>query len=88
MTKTLTVKRKPIKCPNCGFRPVSTILYGMPFFDEKMEEDIKSKKIALGGCCITEYDPIWKCTNCNTDFWKEGQGVKINLEELLIKTKE
>ena len=54
-------------------------------FDEKMEEDIKSKKIALGGCCITEYDPIWKRTNCNTDFWKEGQGLKINLEELLIQ---
>lgn len=88
MTKTLTVRRKPIKCPNCGFRPVSTILYGMPFFDEEMQKDLDDKIIVLGGCCITGFDPIWKCTNCDTDFYLEGLTADFKIPDLEEEAKQ
>lgn len=81
MNKKMFVKKKPIKCPNCGFKPVAKIIYGDPSYDEKMQEELESKKIVLGGCCIYEENPIWHCTNCNTNFYPEIE----SLEEFLLK---
>lgn len=70
-TKPIVVKRKPIKCPYCGFRPVGTILRGLPAFDEEMEKDIDSGKIIIGGCVVTLNQPQWACKNCGAEFRKE-----------------
>ena len=83
MEKTF-VRRKPIKCPNCGFRPVANYQYGFPYFNDELERDLENKKIVLGGCCISEDNPLWHCTNCKTDFYLQVE----SLEEFLLKYKE
>lgn len=69
----ILVKKKPIKCPVCSFRPVSKIIYGYPIYNERMQQEIQDKKIVLGGCCIEEAS--WFCTNCKSRF-----SLKIDLD--------
>ena len=47
----ITRVRKPAKCPSCGATPVASILYGLPVFDEKLEQAMEEGRISLGGCC-------------------------------------
>jgi len=47
MNKQVRVKRKPIKCPNCGNKTVATIFWGMPPIHE-LQDDIDNGKIVLG----------------------------------------
>ena len=70
MEKTF-IRRKPIKCPNCGFRPVAIYSYGEPAYSLETAEELEEGKIVFGGCCISEDSPLWHCTNCKTDFYKE-----------------
>ena len=53
MEKTF-VRRKPIKCPNCGFRPVAIYSYGEPAYSLETAEELEEGKIVFGGCCISE----------------------------------
>jgi hypothetical protein len=64
------VRRKPRKCPACGSTNVVRILYGLP--TAELFEDAEAGRIAIGGCCITEDDPSWRCVSCNTDIYKVG----------------
>ncbi len=80
----MVVKRKPVKCAVCGFKPVATILYGYPFFSPKLKEEIKVGKTTLGGCDIYSGQPRWECTKCGTLFYKE---IKFNFESIDIDTK-
>ena len=64
------VKRKPIKCPHCGKKAVAPILYGYPDFTS-IEDDLAAGKIVLGGCCVSDHDPEWQCTSCDTPIYKE-----------------
>lgn len=72
MSEKHYLKRKPRKCPDCGFAPVATILYGTPAFDEELERKLKDKSLALGGCIVGIDDPEWKCMDCDKEFydWK------------------
>ncbi len=70
-------KRKPRKCPKCGSNKVATILFGLPVYSEKLQQDMDSGKIVLGGCCISAHDPTWQCVDCGTGIHKE------NLREML-----
>jgi len=65
----LFLKRKPRKCPKCGFSPVASILYGLPALDEELERKLNDKSLALGGCVVDIDDPKWKCTSCDTEFY-------------------
>ena len=38
------------KCPKCGSRRVAPILYGMPAFNEEVEQKLNEEKLYLGGC--------------------------------------
>ena len=67
----IRVKRKPRKCPQCGSAKIANILYGLPIFSPELEKELKDGKIELGGCCISDDDPIWKCTECEVDIYKE-----------------
>jgi hypothetical protein len=64
------VKKKPSICPNCGSEKIAMIFYGLPAYTSKLETGLAAGKIILGGCCVTEDDPLWECTNCHTKFWK------------------
>ncbi len=62
---------KPKKCPECGSTRVANILFGMPAFSKEIEEKIHEGKIVLGGCCISDDDPKWKCIDCSTEIYKK-----------------
>ena len=54
--------RRPPKCPHCGSTEVIPILYGYP--GDEMLEQLHRGEIALGGCCITDDQPNWRCKKC------------------------
>ena len=69
--KELRVIQKPNECLHCGFEPVSHLLYGVHEIDEKMQRDIDSRRILLGGCSILKDSPKWFCSNCQTEYFLE-----------------
>ena len=70
-------KRKPRKCPVCGVASIANILYGMPVFNPQLERKLAEKKVILGGCVISDDDPSWGCTECESVFFKEGGAHKF-----------
>ena len=50
--KTITIERKPRKCPVCGNKVVK-IVYGMPG-PELMEQAMSGEVILGGGCIISD----------------------------------
>ena len=70
MNEDQFLKRKPRKCPKCGFSPVASILYGMPAYDEELERRLEDKSLVLGGCVVGYDDPKWECAGCGTEFYK------------------
>jgi rubrerythrin len=60
--------RQPGRCPSCDAQSVARILYGYPAFSTELDEDLKTGMVVLGGCVITDDDPVWQCTAC-------GQGI-------------
>lgn len=56
------------KCPKCGSKRIAPILYGMPAFDEEMEQLLKDEKLYLGGCCISFAQPEYHCFECKKDI--------------------
>lgn len=42
----------------------------MPAFSAELEKDLNNGKIVLGGCCIENNSPTWKCADCEREFWK------------------
>lgn len=57
-----------VKCPVCGSRNVAKYLWGDPYYTEKLQEEINSGKVVLGGCCILGCTPKYKCNDCKSDF--------------------
>ena len=68
-------------CPTCNSSSgLREIIYGMP--DGPVDEEI----YAIGGCCVSDYDPTLKCVDCG---WKgenvnnaPGLGKEIRMVEL------
>jgi len=58
--------RRPNKCPSCKSEKVIRIVYGLPDADaiKKAEEGL----IALGGCCVDDDNPRWKCNACKHEW--------------------
>ena len=67
--------KKPDNCPECGSERIAKILYGMPAFSDELKKQIYEGQIVLGGCCITEDDPVWRCVDCDTEIYR----MKIDL---------
>jgi hypothetical protein len=63
-------KRKPAKCPACGSRAVVRIVYGYP--NPGLLRDAEHGKVALGGCCISGFDPSWQCLECEASIHPEA----------------
>jgi ribosomal protein L37AE/L43A len=72
MPKRYEYLKKPAKCPECGSTHVAKILYGLPTFSEKLEAEMKAGRITLGGCCVTNDDPVWQCADCNVIIYKKS----------------
>jgi hypothetical protein len=56
---------KPKECPKCKSDNILKIEYGLP-----MDADTDTG-VYLGGCCVTDNDPIWHCASCR---WQWGNG--------------
>jgi hypothetical protein len=69
--------RKPTKCPECGSHKIARIMYGLPAFTPGLEKELADQKTVLGGCCISNDDPSWKCVDCNTVIYK----MQIDLDD-------
>lgn len=55
------------KCPKCGSKRIAPILYGMPAFNEEMEQKLNDERLYLGGCCITNANPTFHCFECKNN---------------------
>jgi hypothetical protein len=58
-----TYTKKPDQCPKCGSLKVASILNGMPA-SRKIEKEVDEGRVVLGGCCVTDNSPTWKCLEC------------------------
>jgi hypothetical protein len=58
------VGRRQRKCPQCGSENIATISYGLPAWSPELEKELASKRVVLGGCCITGDDPDLRCNGC------------------------
>ena len=55
---------RPQSCLACGSPRIARILYGLPAFDEELEELLSQGTVTLGGCVVTGDDPEWECLAC------------------------
>ena len=72
MDRTDRPERAPAKCPQCGRRKGAEISYGYPAPDAwpEIEKLIGEGRTVLGGCCIGEEDPQYRCTSCGHEWGK------------------
>jgi len=68
------------ECPKCGGTDIALILFGFPPDSEFLKEEVKKKKIVLGGCIVTKKkivlggcivsknDPQLECNDCGWRF--------------------
>jgi hypothetical protein len=55
------------KCPTCSsVDGVREFIYGLP------SEEPDGSKFVLGGCCLSDDMPDYRCINCATDFYKDS----------------
>jgi hypothetical protein len=64
------------KCPACGKRCGAPIFYGMPTAEcmADLMQGAKDGMVVIGGCCVTDHDPRWRCTNCGHAWGKFDGG--------------
>jgi hypothetical protein len=63
-----------IICPFCNSKNVAEILYGLPAFSKKLEKELNSGKLTLGGCCISDESPRFHCNSCVKE-WKPDKKI-------------
>jgi hypothetical protein len=51
-------------CPICNSKNIAEIFWGLPADMGELEEALEKKEIVLGGCCVSNDDPKWECTDC------------------------
>ncbi len=66
---------KPKKCPQCGYAPMGSILYGLVGISDDLEQKLDEGRVVLGGCCRTLDEPMWECSKCGLKIWKKGKNV-------------
>ncbi len=61
---TLMSEKNPT-CPGCKKDNVALIFWGYPGDMDWYLQAIKDKEIVGGGCCVSNNDPKWQCTDCH-----------------------
>lgn len=56
------------QCPSCKSINTAKILYGMPDFNDKLEESLESGRVVLGGCTIMDKPSIRHCNDCGENY--------------------
>jgi hypothetical protein len=57
--------KKPSKCPSCDSTDIALILWGLPIWNSDLDSASEKREMVLGGCCVSNNDPKWECTNCS-----------------------
>jgi len=72
MSDRRRTEKRPKCCPSCGSDEALRIQYGMP--PPHVVEESRHGKVALGGCCISDESPEWRCASCEHEwgrlFWE------------------
>lgn len=55
-------------CPRCGSRDVARILWGLPAYSAEMKRELDAGELTLGGCVISESNPLFACNACRGRF--------------------
>lgn len=71
----MKTNKTPQECIKCGGKKIATFLYGLPKDLESIKEDEKSGKIIIGGCCIHQSNPEWKCNSCGWE-WRTTEPIR------------
>ena len=53
-------------CTKCGSKNTVRIVYGYP--SQETLEIAKNGKVVLGGCIISDNDPVWHCNDCSNNW--------------------
>ena len=40
----------------------------MPVNSSELEDDLKNKKVIIGGCVSFDDSPLWHCNNCKYEW--------------------
>lgn len=64
--------RKLRICPSCNGKNVAVILWGYPLETAELTKALHKNKIILVGCCTSENDPTWQCTDCHVEIWRQN----------------
>jgi len=70
-------------CPLCGSSRVIPIIYGYPSMEMWAQEN--QGEIELGGCCIGDNDPEFRCKDCG-HAWLEGPPVNSTDVNVMVKS--
>ena len=73
-----------ISCPNCASFNTCRIMYGMPYYTNKLERDLETGKVHLGGCVITNLDPDRHCNKCELDFDTKAPNIYLDIDGVLL----
>jgi len=55
-------------CPHCGSERVAKVLYGINEIDEKLQEEIDSERVLLGGCVRLPRSFDYYCIACQREI--------------------
>ncbi len=70
MQGLIYLKRKPIRCPSCDFRPLATILHKELVIDNNLKDRINRGLAIVKDCSKDEINPTWECSSCKKVFYK------------------
>jgi len=59
-------------------------MYGMPYYTNKLERDLETGKVHLGGCVITNLDPDRHCNKCELDFDTKAPNIYLDIDGVLL----
>src|SRR5690625_1440041 len=74
----MTIRYK--KCFTCGSLDVAKIIYGYPTADAFKEQE--EGKIKLGGCVISEDNPVYHCNQCEKQ-WTADEAIDAAYNEII-----
>ena len=80
MAERYNLPEKPVKCPRCGSNRIANLLYGYPMYSEELETDRAAGRITLGGCYVTDDDPVWQCADCRVKIHQPGRQMDTGME--------
>jgi hypothetical protein len=66
--RVIPLSREHVLCPQCHSSDIARYMYGEPTTDADLDALIRARRVALGGCCVGEGDPAFRCNVCGVDF--------------------